>query len=277
MLGKLIKHEFRATGRIILPLFAVLTVLSAAAGFSMRSIEFTEDMPAIIEIVSALMTAGFFAVAVATVVIAYAIMISRFYKNLLGDEGYLMLTLPVSAHSHIWAKLIVSVIWFAATAVVIGFLMGLFAFLVSGSDVYQIIEAMPSAKELFAMFMAQSGYSTFSFVLFIVEAVVVAVVGMLHICLSFYSAMAVGHSFSNRKLLYSVLAYVVISFVMSIIQSVAGIAMGQDFGAQIMFNYRNFGYSMNIMMLKGLVLALVETAVLYGITVFCLKKKINLA
>ncbi len=277
MLGKLIKHELRATARTMLPLFAVLSVLSVIAGFSMRQIEFRQDMPAFVEMVLLILFVAFFCAMVATIVMAYVVMISRFYKNLLGDEGYIMLTLPVSAHSHVWAKLIVSAIWFAATAAVIGLLLGLFTFLVSGSDVHQIIEAMPSAKEFFAMFMGQSGYSAFSFVLFVVEAVLVAIVGMLHICLRFYSAMAVGHSFSDRKLLHSVLAFVAISFVMSIIEAVVGIAMGLDFGAQIMLNYRSFGYGMNMMMLKALVLALVETAVLYGITVFCLKKKINLA
>ena len=46
-------------------------------------------------------------------------MLQRFYKNLLGDEGYIMFTLPASVHQHVWSKLIVSAVWFIATGVVV--------------------------------------------------------------------------------------------------------------------------------------------------------------
>jgi hypothetical protein len=39
------------------------------------------------------------------------VLIQRFYKNLLGDEGYLMFTLPVQSWSHILSKLAVSMLW----------------------------------------------------------------------------------------------------------------------------------------------------------------------
>ena len=51
MLGKLIKHELRATARTMLPLFAVLSVMAVLAGFSMRQLEFQQDMPAFVELV----------------------------------------------------------------------------------------------------------------------------------------------------------------------------------------------------------------------------------
>ena len=47
-------------------------------------------------------------------------LIQRFYKNLLRDEGYLMLTLPASVHQQVWSKLIVSSVWFIITGVVVG-------------------------------------------------------------------------------------------------------------------------------------------------------------
>ena len=40
MLGKLIKHEFRATGRTMLPILALLPVLAVLAGLSMHQLEF---------------------------------------------------------------------------------------------------------------------------------------------------------------------------------------------------------------------------------------------
>ena len=278
MLGKLIKHEFRATGRTMLPLFAVLTVMSVVAGFSMRQLEFSlTQMPAFVEIVLILLFAAFFVVMVATVVMAFVIMISRFYKNLLGDEGYLMLTLPVNAHSHVWAKLIVSGIWFIATAVLVFVLMLLLALIISGSDIAGIIAEMPTFKEMFAQFMDYSGYNGLSLAVFVVEFVVITIVGVLNTCLNFYAAMAIGHSFSNRKVLCSVLAFAGISIVFSIFESVLALFMGEQFSTNIMLNYRNFAYSLNWLMLQGLLLAVVETIPLYFVTTYFLKKKINLA
>ena len=277
MLGKLIKHEFRATARTMLPLFAVLSVLSVVAGFSMRQIEFRQDMPAFVELVLLILFMAFFIVMIATVVMAFVIMVSRFYKNLLGDEGYLMLTLPVNAHSHVWAKLIVSGVWFVATGVLIVILMCLLALIISGSDIAGIIAEMPTFKQMFGEFMNYSGYNGLSLTVFIVEVVLLTVVGVLNTCLNFYAAMAIGHSFSDRKILYSVLAFVGISIVWSIFESVLALFMGENFGENIMLNYRNFAYSLNWLMLQGLLLSVVETVPLYFITTFCLKKRINLA
>ena len=46
------------------------------------------------------------------------ITIQRFYKSLLGDEGYLMFTLPVRPWQLITSKLIVSALWSIVSCVV---------------------------------------------------------------------------------------------------------------------------------------------------------------
>lgn len=278
MLGKLIKHELRATGRTMLPLYAVLSVMAVLAGFSMRQLEFgTNQIPEFVELVLVSLFVAFFAVMIATVVMAFVLMIGRFYKNLLGDEGYLMLTLPVSAHSHIWAKLIVSGLWFVVTGLIICLLMCLLALIISGTDVAAILAELPTAKELFREFCDYSGYNGLRLAVFLVEVVAVSLVGILYTCLRFYAAMAVGHSFSNRKLLYSVLAYAAISIVLSLLESAATVFMEESFGISIMLDYRNFAYSMNRLLLSGLLLSMIETVPLYLLTAHCLKKRINLA
>mgnify|MGYP006988889638 CR=1 FL=1 len=60
---------------------------------------------------------------VAAVVMTVVLMVSRFYRNLLRNEGYLMFTLPVSAHALVWSKLIVSLVWFLLTALLIFLVM----------------------------------------------------------------------------------------------------------------------------------------------------------
>ena len=95
MLGKLIKYEFRATQRTILPLLAASLVLAVLANFSMRSIG-REHSVFVQVLTSALLM--FFGLSIfACLLMSLVMMIQRFQRNLLTDEGYLMFTLPVSA------------------------------------------------------------------------------------------------------------------------------------------------------------------------------------
>lgn len=126
MLRKLLKHEFRATGRIMLPLFGILLLVSVGANFSSRGMLNSDSslLRTLGTIFIMLFIVGIFAVGI----ISFVLMINRFYKNLLQDEGYVMMTLPVCVHQQIWSKLIVSTVWFAATVVVIGLSCCIMAF-----------------------------------------------------------------------------------------------------------------------------------------------------
>ena len=118
MLRKLMKHEFRATGRIMLPVFALVLLASLGANLSIRGM--LDSDSSFLSTLGTILIMLFTMAVIAVGIIAFFLMINRFYKNLLQDEGYVMMTLPVSIHQQLWSKLIVSTVWFAATAVVIG-------------------------------------------------------------------------------------------------------------------------------------------------------------
>ena len=117
MLGKLLKHEFRATGRLMLPALGAVLVLAVLANFSIRFIQVTDST--FLAILFGLVIGAFGIGMIAAAVMTLVLMILRFYRNLLRDEGYLMHTLPVSVHELVWSKLIVSLVWFAVTGLVI--------------------------------------------------------------------------------------------------------------------------------------------------------------
>ena len=116
MLGKLMKHEFRATGRIMLPLLGAELLLSVLAGLSVRGLDRLENM-GFLGVTYILTLSVFFLGLFALAVVAFVLMIQRFYRNLLRDEGYLAMTLPVSVDEQIWSKLLVSFVWFLAVGV----------------------------------------------------------------------------------------------------------------------------------------------------------------
>lgn len=109
MLGKLIKYEYKATMRTFIPLYiAILLVAIVNRLFDERNVEIGFG-------ISACILVGLF---IALVVITLMVIIQRFNKNLLGDEGYLMLTLPVKSGYLITSKTFISIVWTIISGIV---------------------------------------------------------------------------------------------------------------------------------------------------------------
>ena len=107
MLSKLLKYEFRATGRIMLPVYALLLV--TAGGTSVTgSLMGRYPESTVLSIFRTLFMTLFAFTTFGVLLLTLVLMVYRFYKNLMTDEGYLMFTLPVSRSLLIWSKLIVS-------------------------------------------------------------------------------------------------------------------------------------------------------------------------
>ncbi len=272
MLGKLIKHEFRATGRIMLPMMGALLALSLMANLSIRGMTSDlSDIPAL-EIFFSLII-GFFGMGiVAIVVMTLVIMVNRFYQNLLKSEGYLMFTLPVSVHDLIWSKLIVSLVWFFATALLILLILALTALNLSGTNLEMIISELPSWSDVIRKLDELEIRGALSQLM--VWFAVVLLLGAIVSCLHFYGAMALGHMFSKNKVLLSVVFFILISFAFNTMEAsygMSGIGMKFDFGMAeegIRFISRVF---MHVSLME-----LVQGAVLYLATALGLKRGLNL-
>ena len=89
MLGKLIKQEFRATARIMLPVSGAVLVLALLANLSIRGLSGNMSNVPALRMLLAFIVFAYGAAIVAAAVMAMVIMINRFYRNLLKDEGYL--------------------------------------------------------------------------------------------------------------------------------------------------------------------------------------------
>lgn len=113
MLRKFIKHEFAATSRTMLLLYAAM-LLTSFAGRILNLFAGTDPKNALlimlnfVKIMNQLVI--WLAIAVTVIVI-----IQRIYKSVIGKEGYLTMTLPISPRSILVAKLIVSLIWASLT------------------------------------------------------------------------------------------------------------------------------------------------------------------
>jgi len=112
MLGKLIKYEFKATARWFLPAFALVLAFSFVGFFGQSMTSRFQDFSVPLYVLL------FVGIIVAFFTLPTIMNVWRFHRNLLGSEGYLMFTLPVSTTSLIGAKLIVATVWQVLSLVV---------------------------------------------------------------------------------------------------------------------------------------------------------------
>lgn len=272
MLMKLMKHELRATGRIMLPM--LLLMLAAAVGGHIAVYRLMEARSSWMNALGGVLLAAFVCVMIAAVVVGFVLMIRRFYKNLLRDEGYLMMTLPVSVHAHILSKLLVSLVWFVLTALCAALAVWVLVYsprlgvrkLLSAAFVNLRAGDTVLAGDL--MTMAQYG-AVFA---------VLMLTGLSASCLQLYAAMAAGHSFTRHKGLMSVAAF----FAMMVADNAL-----ERIGGQLLYwagwhRFRAFmdAQSLDAQIRAQLLLAIAVTAacaVIYElIAAYFLKRRLNL-
>ena len=278
MLGKLLKHEFRATGRTMLPVLGVLAALVLVTNLFVRFGDQLISRYQLAAVLFALIVAAAVIGVIAAEVMAIVVMVQRFYKNLLGDEGYLMHTLPVNVHELVWSKLIVSLVWILATNLVI-FLLGL-ASVVNLADlsVGQIMAGFPSVEEI-RRAMEEFGIRMSDLWVLGGEMLLIILCGSLITCLHFYAAMSLGHMFTQNKVLMSVVFFIGINFLFNTLSGILGTVSIQLNAESFMeFTTALDGLrQMQAVLGSALGYSLLQGLILYIATTMSLQKGLNLA
>ncbi|WP_312279301.1 hypothetical protein [Oscillibacter sp.] len=266
MLRKLIKHEFRATARVMGPLFLIILVLALTANLSLQ---FLLDASGFFpNLMGGLLLFAFGIGMAALVIISIVLMVERFRANLMGDEGYVMFTLPVSGHQLVWSKIIVSTVWFIATTVVEAL-----AILVCAFDLDLLRDIFDSSLfgrtlEAIKALVVEYGLNL---PMMAVEIIAVSLLACAVLCLEFYAAIAVGHSFANHKSAWSVLFFFAFQFVTQI---VSGLFVNTDFFTGL-FNTGGMN-SFHQLMAVLICMELLNGGIFYAVTTVTLKKRLNL-
>ena len=273
MLRRLLKHEFRATGRVMLPMIAILLAASVAANLSLRYL--MDSRAWFLSMVGGLLMVAFVVAIIAVFVVAFVLMVQRFYKNLLQDEGYVMLTLPVSIHQHIWSKLIVSSVWFVVTALAV-----FLACCVTAFDISVIKEILWGLGRVLEELRKVQAYYAINGTAIVIETIVLCFLALVAMCLQFYAALAAGHSLPSHKMAWSVAWYFGLQFVFQII----GVGVIQILDQTGFFEWGIFHPNVHLDVMAGIHIGMgllilstvVYGAIFYAITTFFLKKRLNL-
>ena len=127
MLGNLFKYDLRALSWVLVPLHvavlgvAVVAGIAGFAGYVVGDSPMGDALPSTVPLSGMIMAVfvlcllAMFSASIATMIV----IVHRFYCNVFTDEGYLTLTLPVSAHQIVLAKLLSGLLWMVVDVAVI--------------------------------------------------------------------------------------------------------------------------------------------------------------
>lgn len=194
---KLLKYEWKACARTCLPLYGVLILMSLISRI-LYVIPKNASLDFMLPAISSMLYMG---VMMAAFVVTAVILIQRFYKNLLGSEGYLMFTLPVTVSQHLFSKTIIAVVMIGLSGLSAFLSIGIFADMSFGTLFVDMIKGV-----------ARSGGLLFGLELF-----ALAVLGIAGMALFVYMCMALGHLAGKHRLLMSVVWYVVLSTALQVL------------------------------------------------------------
>ncbi len=265
MLGKLIRYEISATGRSFLPFYAALIVFAL-----INKLFFSFDTP-VPDFIADVTMGIYIIIIIALVVLTYLVMIQRFYKNLLSDEGYLMFTLPVKSWQHITSKLVVAVMWMILSLLVTLFTIFLMVF--NSEMIPHILKLMAEIRQEFAPFDQAITVSLF------LRLGLTTFIGNVATILMIYTSIAIGHLFGKHRVLASFGAFLGINFA---IQSATSLFMAFIMSSTVQRLDQFDGTFVELMnLLQGLfqvsnVVNIILGAVFFFITSYILQKKLNL-
>lgn len=259
MLGKLIKYEFKSTMRIFLPLYGVIIGFTLIRKLlDILDIEFFFS-DGILVTTYALLTVGIIA-------LTFIVGILRFYKNILGSEGYLMNTLPVRSWQLVFSKLFTSVCWFFGSLLVL-----ISSVLIQLSTKGLLGDIWNGGKMLWDSMLQEFGWQGG---LLLGELGLMLIIYACYGFLMVYCAMVIGHLFNSNRIIFSFVAYIGLYFIVQVISLVTMLVYGFGFAGGLAFLDRG-EVGLTLLTIQ-LVMSGIISVAFYLVTNFIVKKRLNL-
>lgn len=218
MLKQLLKYEFKATKSLYFGLYLALALLSVVLGVSFRQENAWADNTNFGRLEVILMVL-YLSVLFAIAVLCFVSTVQRFYKNLLGREGYLMHTLPVTETQLILSKLLTSMVWVLCSGLVgIVCITVMVSIGVLDAEVLGT-ENWDSWMQLWGMLYGELG-AKFWLVTFWTILINLARLASLILCV--YAACMIAHQFPKHVMVAGILAFIGLNIVENQIDKLLG-------------------------------------------------------
>lgn len=292
MLGKLLKHEMKALAHWLAPLYIGVGIAMVLFG-----VMWTINLAWGNEIFSTIITSSLmfmFMVVLATISLGtFAIVVIRFYKTMVSDEGYLTHTLPVSVDQLLISKGLAGFIWDVIAVIAMALVVLLFLFLtlvttglthtVAWSEIMEIIVRGWDAFILNlenTLGIADISDLKGSLILLGIEFVILFIISVFSRLYLVYLSMALGQTVKGHKFLWSTIFYICIligtNTISRVVSSVIMIVFGISTNDVIFSSKNFFNFYTHGMVLTSIVLSILYLVGSYFLSRYLLKNRLNL-
>ncbi|MEZ7602686.1 hypothetical protein O3611_08450 [Streptococcus sp. 27098_8_91] len=242
MFWNLVRYEFKNVNKWYLALYGAVLALSGLIGIQAKTynnLPIKESQPILLVFLALVFGGLMITLGISTLIL----IIRRFKGSVYDRQGYLTLTLPVSEHQIILAKLLGAFIWSLISSAVLVLSIYIILVIIEPNSVDFL-----AFKDLFQQYLDSISLSLISFILSTVAGI-----------LCIYLAISIGQLFNEYRTALAVLAYIVIHVVL---------------GFSDLF--LNFGTHYNMMLTYEIFKDLILIAVFYLGNYYILKNKVNL-
>lgn len=253
MFWNLVRYEFKNVNKWYLALYAAVLFLSVLIGIQTQSLIKLPEKN--LSVLLFFLSTVFGGLMVTLVISTIFLIIKRFKGSVYDRQGYLTLTLPVSEHHIITAKLIGAFIWSLISTAVL--LLCIYIILLStNSDEVQLSILLSFVREHFTGF----GLTVLSFLLSTISEI-----------LCIYLAISIGQLFNEYRTALAVVAYIGIKIVIGFIELFFNTSTNFYVNSLAGFN-DNFYMGAGISIVEELIFI----AIFYLGTYYILRNKVNL-
>lgn len=261
MLKNLLKYELKSTARTFLPLYGVLIVFALINKIFFGLASNGPAWPVGIGL------SAYFGIIVAIGVMTFLVIIQRFYRNLLTDEGYLMFTLPAATSSLVISKSIAALIW-----IILGTFTTWISIFILSFDSHLFSTIAQEFQILLEQFYFYTGMP-FSLVVF--EFIIFGFLSVLSGVFTLYAAIAIGHLFSKNRVLASFGAFLGLNIALQAIFTFV-INMAALLNLDTWFYNLSDAATFQFALLASIMGAIVTIIALFALTNYILNRKLNL-
>ena len=259
MLMKLIKHDVKSIGNLLLPLNGIILLMTlVGVGLRWTRLFVWDNVGPLVGILLVTYVVGMAVIAV----VSYFYPIIHFYRNLFSRQGYLTFTLPVSSWKILFSKTLVGFVWYLVNISVALFSV----WAVTG------FVRIPSGyiASINVYLMAEIGMSFATLMGWILG---ITLTSLLWSLITAYFSISIGQLFAKHKIVASVAAYIVIYMVMQILVTI--VVLPFLFRGAMMAG-PSIHTVVSVSFYSTLIFTIVFSGLFYFLSGMIIKKKVNL-